>query len=1845
MIRILPLLLCVFFIHVCFGQQDKLFWFAVPRVTAGHGNAPVTLNLSAAGKPANVRVEIPAAGITLYQATLQANMSAAINLTQYLTLLQTTPDSIIGNGLLITADNRISAYYEVNNIYNSEIFVLKGKNALGKDFIIPGATNSMNGGLTPAALNTFDIVATEDSTVVTITPKKAIKGHPAGIPFTIVLNRGQTFSAAGVGGSPSNHLAGSTVHANKPVAITLNDDSIFMPGITYGCLDLAGDQLIPVNVAGSTYITMPSFLAIPNSTQTVPTDWVYITATADNTIVYVDQLQKATLQAGETFTLPSYNTVFYIESSKPVLVYQVSGWLCEVGSAVLPPITCTGSAEVSFVRSSVLPDSLYMLLLVQSGYENGFTFNGNNAVIPASAFQPVPASNGKWKYARISVPATVLPYGNVANIRNSGSTFHLGLLSGVGTYTSRYGYFSGFAAFDEVELKTNAPVCDSGVVTLTCDLPASLQNYAVTWLNPSNQLVAHQASITLSPFTAAQEGTYRCLVNKSNCTSDTFRIVANILHVQLDSIVGTTIVCRGDSIQLAPSNTVAGYTYQWLAPNGITASGTSLQIPAATKQNEGDYQLTASNGNCTASVWTHVRVDTAIQCHAFTADTVCIGGQIRLTATSDKPKAIYQWRGPGAFTSSMQNPVISGATTAMSGRYYVSVSYGGCYVAMDSVMVTVLDYSDVVITHPGAVCAGNAINLLAQSNVPYAFQWSGPLGLIGSGGNAIIASATSADSGMYSLQITRSGCADTIIQTQIAVQPIPKMTAIPPVLLCNGSTTAIHLTSTISSSFSWSVAAASPGILGASAGQGNDILQTLTNNSNLPGSVKYAVTPFSTAGCIGKTDTVLINVTGEKARLINALRYNLCSGAVASVSLTANIQASFSWKPLGNSQRMGATAGSGSMINDTLIAGNHVTADTVQYLVTPVSVEGCIGISDTVTVLVHPLPLYNGRHSDSVCTGTITNIVLSASVPSTFTWLPHSSPSAASGATAGSGLVIHDQLINTDSAVAHTVTYDVSLVSAAGCQGTNEIVNVSVLPSPKLTSQNFFSLCSGTVMNLQLSASVPSAFSWTTIAVSSISGNKPGNGNFITDTLVNNSATTGLQATYSVTPLSMQGCVGTVDTIRVSVQPSPVIIVNGNTTICSSDTTNVRLSATVSSTLTWAPLLPNLHITGAASGSGSAIRDVLINDDSSASATIDYTITGVSVAGCRTRADTIHITVRPSPRMRQLAPVSICSGMPVSIPLSASVNATFNWAPASNVSTIAGATAGSGVVITDVLRNLSNTAAGEVHYIVMPVSVNGCAGAADSIVVMVHPLPMMIHTAIAERCSGSALALPLQATVPAVFSWVPAVTGTTVTSARAGTGTLINDTLVNPGNSQPASATYLVTAVSPVGCIGTVDTVQCIIHPIPALVLPPAIDLCSGSSLHINLNASTPSVFQWMPATVIGSIQGAANGSGSIITDTLVNADSIITARVIYTVVPVSLKGCTGHSGSFSVDVTPSIRMFIDNHVPICSGDTIAINLRANVAGNFSWTIGAAQSVTGAVPGTGNTIVAGLTNPGLTDGVVEYLVSFSAAVSGTCSTSIRLLPVIVHALPNVMIDPFPAICATADTIFFTNGKVVPWQNGSGQYFLDSILVPYVKPDSTMTGTHIVKYRFVSVYGCFGEASTPLVIRDPPVVDAGPDKSIYTGDAVVLNGSVSIAGSYTWSPPDRMNNRNILTPEVRPLFTTMYYLDVTDDAKCTVRDSVLVVVNRRAVRVPNAFSPNGDGRNDSWVIDDLKYYPDCLVQVFNRWGQKIFESKGYQEPWKGADGKGNMLPVGTYYYLINVGAIDEKPLTGWVQLLR
>lgn len=173
------------------------------------------------------------------------------------------------------------------------------------------------------------------------------------------------------------------------------------------------------------------------------------------------------------------------------------------------------------------------------------------------------------------------------------------------------------------------------------------------------------------------------------------------------------------------------------------------------------------------------------------------------------------------------------------------------------------------------------------------------------------------------------------------------------------------------------------------------------------------------------------------------------------------------------------------------------------------------------------------------------------------------------------------------------------------------------------------------------------------------------------------------------------------------------------------------------------------------------------------------------------------------------------------------------------------------------------------------------------------------------------------------------------------------------------------------------------------------------------------------------------------------------------------------------------------------------------------------------------------------------------------------------------------------------------------------------------------------------------VYDPPVVFAGDDAAACPGFGVILHASG--ADSYIWGPAAYIDNTSSAAPTASPVFTTLFYVTGTSTfSGCSGSDSVLVYVDSLsncALIIYSGFTPNGDGHNDFWFIDGISSDINNKAAIFNRWGEKVWETTNYDNQskrWEGQDFAGEILPDGTYFYLINYKAEVFK---GWVELTR
>lgn len=177
------------------------------------------------------------------------------------------------------------------------------------------------------------------------------------------------------------------------------------------------------------------------------------------------------------------------------------------------------------------------------------------------------------------------------------------------------------------------------------------------------------------------------------------------------------------------------------------------------------------------------------------------------------------------------------------------------------------------------------------------------------------------------------------------------------------------------------------------------------------------------------------------------------------------------------------------------------------------------------------------------------------------------------------------------------------------------------------------------------------------------------------------------------------------------------------------------------------------------------------------------------------------------------------------------------------------------------------------------------------------------------------------------------------------------------------------------------------------------------------------------------------------------------------------------------------------------------------------------------------------------------------------------------------------------------------------------------------------------------ASNVLIINvhSKPLISAGPDRLIISAGTTVLAATANDSNLiFSWSPPDYLNNTTILNPTASPDREMVYSLSAVSQYGCTNTDQVLIKVIA-GIFVPTAFTPNNDGKNDSWRIPFLDPLWGATVSVYNRYGQLVYKGSGSIVDWNGKL-KGVPQSSGTYVYMIQFQ--DGLPaIKGTVNLIR
>ena len=190
---------------------------------------------------------------------------------------------------------------------------------------------------------------------------------------------------------------------------------------------------------------------------------------------------------------------------------------------------------------------------------------------------------------------------------------------------------------------------------------------------------------------------------------------------------------------------------------------------------------------------------------------------------------------------------------------------------------------------------------------------------------------------------------------------------------------------------------------------------------------------------------------------------------------------------------------------------------------------------------------------------------------------------------------------------------------------------------------------------------------------------------------------------------------------------------------------------------------------------------------------------------------------------------------------------------------------------------------------------------------------------------------------------------------------------------------------------------------------------------------------------------------------------------------------------------------------------------------------------------------------------------------------------------------------------------------------------------------------VSDQSCSDNDTITISVNPLPIVDAGLDVDEIYGADVELGGQPTgpVGSSFVWSPSINFLNPNDSTlpnPDVIVLANQSYSVTVTDINGCQNSDDINIILIPD-ISYSSGFSPNNDGVNDTWSIDQIDQFPNCNVEIYNRWGTLLFKSVGYNEQWTGLFNE-KPLPIGTYYFVIKLNdPLFPDPVTGPVTIIR
>ncbi len=1393
----------------------------------------------------------------------------------------------------------------------------------------------------------------------------------------------------------------------------------------------------------------------------------------------------------------------------------------------------------------------------------------------------------------------------------------------------------------------NQIICSGSTVQLGT---GTTSGYTYSWTPPTD---LNDPTISDPILTITNVGTtpdtliYIVTTTLNTCvTQDTVQIISGPAPVA--NAGSNKNVCSGTSVTLGTGN-VSGYSYSWTPVTGLsngTISNPVLTLTNVSGVNDTIYYIvTTTLFSCTDMDTVRVIIRPNPVSNAGPDQLLCAGNTIQL-GTSTTTGYTYSWNPSTSLNdSTIADPSLTLNNTGSTPdtlTYIVTTTLNGC-ITSDTVQVI---SGPVPVANAGSnknVCSGTSVAIGSGNVNGYSYTWSPSTGLSnGTISNPVLTLNNVSgvnDTIYYVVTASLFGCTDQDT-VRIIIRPNPVSNAGPDQLLCAGNTLQLGTISTPGYTYSWTPTTS------LNDSTVSDPVLTLNNTGTTPDTLVFIVTT-TLNGCV-TTDSVQI-VSGPAPVANAGPDVVFCSGQSALIGTAGTTGYTYSWLP---SQGLSSSTDPTPTVTLTNISG---VTDTVNYIIT-VNAYGCLD-SDTILVLVNPLPISEAGANTTIC-GSDTIVIGTASTNGyTYSWTPASGLSATNSSNPFF-------VANNTGSGASVYTYTVT-TTLNGCSSTDSIT-ITVNPQPLVTATSTpVSICIGA--SATLNGAGAATYNWALLTTPQTS--------IGTGSSLNVSPT--VTTSYILTGTNGFSCSGG-DTVTVIVNPLPAVqITSASDSLCSGET--LTLNATGATTYTWStpgggtigtgtPLLvsPTVNTTYIVTGSdgnlcsNSDTINVIVNPAPTANgiigtlsvcpsvtgvqywitnpnptSTYTWTITnGVVASGQGTDTITVDWSGTSGPALVSVVEVTNLGCTSIT-PITLAVNINVILTPVAPTGpTVFCANDASGIIYTTIgtpgstynwiaqggnvvggngtnTVTIDWTAPGPQTVLLWyeetsTTSTNVCFGTSDTLSVTINPAPSTSAiTGTANVCISDSGTFTVTNTSGSTYAWT--VNGGNLISGD-GTNT-INVNWPTTGN-----ATVSIIETNSYGCVGDPVTLPVVVNGLPVVDAGSNTGVCIGQS--IQLNATGGVNYLWTPSTALSNT-------------TISNPFANPTATIVYSVLVTDGNGCR-NSDSVVVTVNPLPVITVTPASSVCIGSSLQLN--AGGGNTYLWSPASS-----------------LDNPNSSTPFANPVVNTTYSVivtDGNGCVDSATVAITVNALPVAVASADTLVCAGTSAYLSAGGGVsYTWTPTQGLNN-SNISNPTATPSTNITYTVTV----TDVNGCKDDEDVVINLNDSPTASFTVDENALSANcngiqANLINTSQD-ALNYSWLFPD-----GTTSTEVNPVYhfdfnntyiTLIAYNNIcSDTSQSNYAGSLLDDVFKD---ISNVFTPNGDGINDCFDLGTKYDFSDCSeMKIFNRWGSEVFHLSPGVSCWNGKkNGNGEDLPSGTYFLSVHIAG---HKYNGTITLIR